>query len=285
MSTLTRALAFPALLVAALLPSGSSAQSTCRPGSESAEAQLLAWYAVPLAFSSALPAPTLGTGEIAVAIEGTYVPAPSRDVRRSDECFVAKSQNTELSPVLPRPRVAIGLPGGLTAEVSYLPPVTVADATPNLLGLALAYGLPTVRDIALQVRLHGTVGHVEGPITCSEQSLQPNPAQPCFGTEPSQDRFAPNVYGTELLAGVALGNAWHARAAAGVSHARSRFQVGFRNGFDILDDTRVARDFTRATGALGITRVISPRLDVGLLAYGVAGDAATVRLTGQWRIR
>ena len=133
--------------------------------------------------------------------------------------------------------------------------------------------------------MHGTVGHVDGPITCSSQSLQPNPAQPCFGTTPSKDRFAPNVYGAELLAGVLLGGAWRAQAGLGVSHARARFQVGFRNGFDILDDTRVARDFTRATGTLGVTRVLSQRLDVGLLAYGVAGDAATVRLTGQWRVR
>lgn len=127
-----------AVLAIALAPHVAVGQAVCRPSSGSAEAQLLSYYAVPLAFSSALPTPALARGEVAIALEMTYVPAPASNSQRSDECFVEKSQHTELSPVLPRPRVAVGLPGGVVAEFSYLPPVTVADATPSLLGLALS---------------------------------------------------------------------------------------------------------------------------------------------------
>lgn len=277
--------ALVALLVVSLAPVLAGAQVTCRPSGGSAEAQLLSYYAVPLAFSSALPTPVLARGEVAMALELTYVPSPSANTQRSDECFVAKAQHTELSPVLPRPRVAVGLPGGVVAEISYLPPVRVADATPSLLGLALSYGVPLNPALAVVARAHATVGHVDGAITCSRSSLQNDPAQPCFGTTPSDDRYSPNVYGAEVLAGVQLATGWRAVGGVGVSHARPRFQVGFVNGFDILDDTRIAYEFTRATGMLGFVRDLTARWDVGVLGYGVAGDGATVRLTAQWQLR
>lgn len=93
------------------------------------------------------------------------------------------------------------------------------------------------------------------------------------------------MYGAELLAGVQIAAGWRALGGLGVSHARPRFQVGFVNGFAILDDTRIAYNFTRATGLLGLSRDLSSRWDVGVVGYGVAGDGATVRLTAQWRVR
>ncbi len=261
------------------------AQSVCNPSANSNEARLLAFSAVPLSFASAMPSPALGRGEIAIGVELAGVPEPSAAIQRSDECFVEKGQNTQLSRVLPRPRLAVGLPGGVTAEISYLPPVTVADATPSLLGVALGYAVPLTPTVAAMFRAHGTVGYVDGPVTCAQSALQADPTQPCFGTEPSNDRYAPNVYGAEMLVATRVSSRVSASLGLGASHLRPRFRVGFRNGFGILDETRVEQNFTRATASAGLSAAITQRVHVGAQLYTVARDAATVRVTTQWRLR
>ena len=271
------------------------AQVTCRPSPGSNEARLLAHYTVPIAFAATLPSPTLPRGGVSLALEGSWVPTPSRDVRRTDECYAPKDENTGLSPVLPRPRLAVGLGGGVTGELSYLPPVTVADATPSLLGVAISFALGdrTVEHVAPSarrsrrylLRAHATVGYVDGPITCPRSALQDVPTQPCFGTSASNDRYAPNVSGVEGVVMQPLGARWRVLAGAGVSHARPRFRVNFRTGDGLLDRTRVEHDFTTMTALGGITARLSPRLELGVLAYEVIGRNATVRVTGQWRVR
>ncbi len=277
-----------ALLATALMPwtpHDVRAQSVCTPSNTSNEARLLAFSAIPLAFASALPKPSLGRGEIAIGVELSAIPEPPASIQRSDECFVEKGQNTQLSRVLPRPRLAVGLPGGVTAEVSYLPPVTVASATPSLLGVALGYTVPVTPSVAAMLRAHGTLGFIDGPVTCAPSALQDDPTQPCFGTEPSNDRYAPNAYGAELLVGARLSSRVTASIGAGASHLRPRFRVGFRNGFGLLDETRVEQNFTRATGMAQVTGSITPRVHVGAQVYAVARDGATVRLTTQWLLR
>lgn len=261
------------------------AQSVCTPSANSNEARLLAFSAVPLAFASALPLPALGSGEIAIGLEFTGIPEPSASIQRSDECFVDKGQNTQLSRVLPRPRLAIGLPGGITAELSYLPPLTVADATPSLLGVALGYGVPITPTVAAMFRAHGTFGYVDGPVTCARSSLQEDPAQPCFGTEPSNDRYSPNAYGAELLVGTMITPRVNASFGLGASHLRPRFRVGFVNGLGFLDQTRVEQNFTRGTVMAGVSASVTERLHTGAQVYAVARDGVTVRLTTQWKLR
>jgi hypothetical protein len=278
-------------IVAAVLPLALAAlplpaQSfTCRASAGSNEATLLAHYAVPLAFTAALPQASLRAGEVALALETSWLPTPPADVRRSEECYLAKGENTALSPVLPRPRVAVGLPAGLVAEASLLPPVTVADATPFLVGLALAWTHPVGRGATLAARAHGTLGYVDGPVTCAADALQSNPSAPCFGDTPSNDRYAPNAFGAELLVSLPLASRWSALLGAGVVHARPRFDVNFTNGVGLRDGTRVRFDDTAAGLTAGLTRDIGARAALGLLAYAAPGRTTTVRLTGQWQLR
>ncbi len=277
-----------ALLMAAFSPWAARslpAQSVCTPSARSSEGRLLAFSAIPLAFASALPGPALNRGEIVVGLELSAIPEPAASIQRSDECFVEKGQNTQLSRVLPRPRVAVGLPGGVMVEVSYLPPVTVADATPSLLGLALAYTTRVTPAVTAMLRAHGTIGYVDGPVTCARSALQGDPTQPCFGTEPSNDRYAPNAYGLEFLLGTQLSSRVSASLGAGATHLRPRFRVGFRNGFGLLDETRVEQNFTRATLMANLAASMTPRLGLGAQAYAVPRDGATIRLTTQWKVR
>jgi hypothetical protein len=286
MSHRTGACYVVAVLAAVLLAHPLAAQRvTCRPSPGSNEAELLTRYAVPLTFGAALPSGALRPGDVAIALETTWLPTPPSDVRRSGECYLDKAENTTLSPVLPRPRIAVGLPAGLTVEASLLPPVTVADATPFLAGLALSYARTMNASTTVQARVHGTLGYVDGPVTCSRDALQDDPTQPCFGDSPSSDRYAPNAMGAELLATRAFGTNWSAQLGVGAVHARPQFDVNFTNAFGVVDNTRIRFDDTRAAITAGVARRVHERAAVGVVGYIVPGRTSTVRLTGQWRLR
>lgn len=276
--------ALSVIALATAVPVGAQSR-ICRPSPGSNEAELLTRYAVPLTFGTALPSGALRPGEIAIALETTWLPTPPSDVRRSGECYLDKAENTTLSPVLPRPRIAVGLPAGLTAEASLLPPVTVADATPFLAGLALSYARSMNASTSVHARLHGTLGYVDGPVTCSRDALQNDPTQPCFGDTPSSDRYAPNAIGAELLATRAFGTNWSAQLGVGAVHARPQFDVNFTNAFGVVDNTRIRFEDTRASLTAGVARRVHERAAIGVVGYVVPGRTSTVRLTGQWTLR
>lgn len=280
------AAALGAVVTGTLAAATLHAQSViCRPSAGSNEAALLSHYAVPLAFGPALPSHALRAGELALALEAAWLPAPPANRRRSGECYQDKAENTTLSPVLPRPRVAVGLPAGVVLEASLLPPVTVADATPLLLGLALSHARQLGGRATLLARVHGTAGYIDGPVTCAADALQTDPTQPCFGDTPSDDRYAPNAYGGDLLLDVPVADAWRAQLGAGLLHSRARFDVNFTNAFGVRDGTRVRFDDTAASLTAGVARRVGARAAIGVLAFAVPGRTTTVRLTGQWQLR
>ncbi|MEO7511058.1 MAG: hypothetical protein ABIZ91_04780, partial [Gemmatimonadaceae bacterium] len=181
-------------VVASLTSSGGSlaVPGECRPPKDSSEAKLLAFFSVPIAFSPAGHAERLAPGAVRLSFDLTWVPTPDADIRRASYCN-RKSENTDLSPIFPRPRLAVGLPGGFFLEGSYMPPITVLDATPNLGSVALGWS----RSLSesgdglgswVTLRAHATMGEVTGPITCSNSALQTTSrVQPCYGNEPSDD--------------------------------------------------------------------------------------------------
>src|SRR5690606_28958690 len=123
-----RCLLFALMLLGTAVPERAAAQ--CRPGPNSNEAKLLAYYAAPLTFSPGGTLERLAPGGVRLAFDLTWIPEPSESLRRTDQCFLPKEENTQLSPILPRPRVAVGVAGDLVLEATWLPPITVADATP-----------------------------------------------------------------------------------------------------------------------------------------------------------
>ena len=282
-------LAGSALLLGA---STSSAQTnfTCRPPSGSNEAKLLAFFATPIAFSPGGTVAPLSPWQIRVGVEASYVPSPSKEVQRPEACYgIKKTENTNLSPVFPRPRLAIGLPGGVQLEGSYLPPVTVADAEPNLGSVALSRpmrlsGNAEQGSLSLLLRGHATFGRVRGSITCPEKSLQQqDPNAACYGSDASSDTYKPNMFGAETgLAKESAGGRWGAYATTGVTWLRPRFQVGFQYIGAAFDDTKISVDLTRfAAGAGGWFRV-GPAAAVTAELYSVPTDATTFRLGGAY---
>ena len=283
------------VLAGVLVPSVSLAQTgvTCRPPDDSNEAKLLAFFATPIAFSPGGITEGLAPWRVRLAFEAAYVPSPSREMQQPEACYtVRKTENTDLSPVFPRPRIAVGLPGGLVFEASYLPPITVADAEPNLGSVALSvpWTLRTREDgatLSLIARAHGTLGRVRGSITCPEKNLQQqNSGGACYGEAASTDTYNPNMWGGELvLARQGAGERWGAYGAGGVTLLRPRFQVGFQYLDAAFDDTKIEVDLTRlAMGAGAWYRVGAAAAITGEL-YSVPADATTFRLGGAYTFR
>src|SRR5213596_1914276 len=153
------------------------AMAQCRVSSDSNEGKLLAFYTAPIVFSMATAPEVMSPASIRIGGEGEYIPKPNRAIEQTGACFTQKSEHTSLSPVFGRPRITVGGPFGVALEAAYLPPVTIARATPNLFsfGASEAHHFstgPISNGTTLMFRLHGTFGNVKGPITCPRSSLQ-----------------------------------------------------------------------------------------------------------------
>jgi opacity protein-like surface antigen len=279
-----------AALVAVGLPAATSAQCVVPRGSN--EARLLAFFAAPIAFSPAGNLSRLAGGDLRVSFDATWVPAPPAAIQKSNLCFKKdKQENTELAPVFPRPRVALGLGAGFYVEGSYLPPVTVLDAQPNLGSVAIGYvrtisTSPEGREMAVAVRLHSTFGRVRGPITCSEDALQQESASvACYGTAPSKDTYKPNMMAAEGAL------TWRGRGpvaayvGAGYTSLKPRFQVGFQPTGERFDDTKVEVDLNRVAAFAGGSYRVGARGAITGELYSVPQDVTTFRLGARWMLR
>ena len=281
-------------MLAAIAGTAGSAAAQCRVDSNSNEGKLLAFYTAPIVFSMATAPEVLPPGGIRVGAEGEYIPKPDPAIERTGACFTQKSEHTSLSPVFGRPRVTVGGPFGFALEAAYLPPVTIARATPNLFSFAISHSHhftvgPALSGTTLALRFHGTFGNVKGPITCPRSSLQQaDPSAPCYGTSQSKDTFHPDMLGAEAAVGFAPGSglvSWY--GGAGANRIDPHFQVGFTDANGNVDRTEVVlRDqVIRATVFGGVTAVLRNILDVGAQVYSVPSDATLFRLMGGIRIR
>jgi hypothetical protein len=266
----------------------------CTPPANSNEARLLAFYEAPIEFSTADAPVRLAPGSVALTGELTGVPAPSANAQKTNFCYEATSDATHLSPLLPRLRIAVGLPFGFAVEGAYLPPVTIDNAQPNLGSLALSYtrSLLAPADhesgigLVLQLRAHATMGSVKGPITCPSSALQTtNEGAPCYGTIPSDDAFYATSEGGEGTLGItAPGGRFSAFAGMGYTFLSPHFRVDFTDLNDVTDRTLVEVDLQRAAVFGGVDVQIFRALDAGAEVYSVPADLTTWRLTARYRL-
>ena len=270
-----------------------SARAQCRPGPNSNEAKLLAFYAVPIEFS-ALDAPRHQSAwHVELSAEVSPVPTADPAIEHATECYTASArQHSRLTSVFARPRLLITLPLGLAVEASYIPPVQIGDAHPHLGNFALSETAPVrgfgpFRSAALMVRAQGTIGHVTGPITCATGSLQQSdPDGPCYGDRPSDDRFEPTMIGLEGVFGVqSRGGRFDFFAGSGYSWLRPRFEVGFTSLDGITDNTRVEVNLQRWSVLGGATLHLPASFAITGEIYSVPKDVTTWRLAANYRIR
>ena len=258
----------------------------CKVGSETNEAKLLAYYAVPLAFSPSGLLERQKPGSVRAAFELTIIPQPPDALRHTGVCFLPKEENSQLSSVLPRPRLAVGLPAGFFLEATYLPPVTVSNATPNMVSLALGFVRQLTGHVGVALRGHTTFGRVRGPITCPTSALQHNDStKACYGDEHSTDTYHPNIAGVEGALTWSGTSRVAGYAGAGFSSLRPRFQVGFQPSNKPFDSTRVETNLSRITLMLGGRYQISRLIQGTAEVYSVPKDMTTVRVGAAVRLR
>jgi hypothetical protein len=271
-----------------------TATAQCKVKIDSNEGKLLAFYTAPIVFSMATAPEELRPASIRIGAEGEYLPKPNRAIEQTGACFTQKSEHTSLSPVFGRPRITVGGPFGFALEAAYLPPVTIARATPNLFSFALSNARhfasgPVSNGTTLMFRLHGTFGNVKGAITCPRSQLQQtSPSSPCYGSNPSKDTFHPDMFGADVAVGFApwtRGISFY--GGAGANRIDPHFQVGFTDGNGGVDRTQVELEnpVTRASVFGGVTAVVREIFDVGAQVYSVPQDATLFRLMGGIRIR
>ena len=265
----------------------------CKVNSDSNEGKLLAFYTAPIVFSMAGAPEVLPPVSFRVGGEGEYIPKPDRAIEQTGACFTQKSEHTSLSPVFGRPRITVGGPFGFALEAAYLPPVTIARATPNLFSFAVSnahhYSVGPARGTTLMLRVHGTFGNVKGAITCPRSQLQQTSStSPCYGTNPSKDTFHPDMFGGEVAAGFAPGDRGLAfYGGLGANRIDPHFQVGFTDLNGNVDHTQVEFQdpVVRAAVFGGVTAVFRRIFDLGAQVYSVPQDATLFRVMGGIRVR
>ncbi len=255
----------------------------------------MAFYQVPVVYATAMPPDLLRAGRVAVTGELVGVPTPNASITQTHYCYISKQEGARLAPIVPRLRIALGLPMGFAVEASYEPRVTVDHATPDFGSAALSYtrqllapvgGAASTPGVLLQLRAHGTAGTIQGPITCPQSALQLSaPGAPCWGTAPSHDTFSPRSFGLEASAGVTpLFERLSASAGLGYTWLDPRFRVGFTDASGFTDHTRVSIALRRAAVFGGVSvRIVGP-LDAGAQVYSVPADVTTWRLAARYRL-
>ena len=269
----------PLLLTAALALTGPVAAQECHPADDSNEAEVFAIYSVPLAFSQAGTTGRLASGAVRVGLEVSAIPHIDDDISTPLTCRPGKGpENTNLLPVLPRPRVSIGLPEDFTLEASWVPPIRINGVKANLFGVALSRGFALGEAYTMLLRGHATFGTIHAPVTCDEDALE-DPASECFGGELSDDAYNPNIFGAEVSVARSGSPRFQPYLGAGYNVLHPRFQVNFTNSAGDRDTTRVSVNLDRAVVFGGLTWFPSPRTGVSAEFYVSPKDAITARLT------
>ena len=269
-----------------------AARAQCRPGPNTNEAKLLAFYSAPITFS-ALDAPKRESAwHIELQAEVSPVPSADPSIEHASECYTASAkQHSRLTSVFARPRLLVTLPLGLAIEASYIPPVRVGDAHPHLASAALSETAPLngfgpFGSSAIMIRADGTIGHVRGPITCAQPSLQQSePDSACYGNRPSNDTFTPTMFGLEGVYGVkSRGGRFEFFAGSGITWLRPRFEVGFTNLNGVPDNTMVEVNLERWSLLGGATLNLPASFAVTTEVYSVPKDVTTWRLAVSYRL-
>jgi hypothetical protein len=254
-----------------------TAQVECFPGPESNEAKTLATFAVPLAFSRG-NAPDLLPGFTA-GLELAYLPRLSDVTATPTICRPGKGpEHTNLLFALPRPRIGMPLPLGLSLQASWVPPIRVNGVKANLFGLSVEKAFGRIDGLLAAVRAHATFGSIRAPITCDEDALR-SPTSECFRGTRSDDRVRPNIMGIDVaLGGSVAGGRLRPYGGAGYNRLQPRFQVNFTNQFGQLDNTQVDVDLNRFVVFGGATWQVAQKLGLTGELYVAPSDAVTGRV-------
>jgi len=255
-----------------------------------AEGRLMAYYSAALAFSPVSAPRALAPGAIRIGLEASYLP-PLSEAQRS--AGFSKTETTNFTSVLPRPRLAVGLPMGISLEGSWIPPVNAFGATANLFSVALSKSFAVRNDFLLTPRFSGTTGSVRGPITCNDEMSTRSDGDllfyehVCHDME-SEDRFEPTTLSGELVASRSMrGGALSPYLGIGVMNERDRFDIGVRYSDGSIDPNHpiLTMTLTRGYGFLGATWAGPRRSAITGELFYAPGSLLTARFQASMLLR
>lgn len=201
------------------------------------------------------------------------------ETARPTTCRPGKGpENANAVPALGRLRAVLSLLAGFSLDAAAVPPVPLEGMHPSLFSVGIQYARPMGASLALAARAHSTLGHIRGPITCSDNDLR-DAASECFQGTLSDDQYSPNIAGGDIAVGSAPSArrlAWY--GGAGYTRLTPRFQVHFVNQAGVLDTTRVEVDLNRITLFVGASWTLAQRWRTSAEIYTTPDDGATIRL-------
>ncbi len=274
-----------AALILLALPAGLTAQprEVQHHRLDDPEGRLMGFYAAALAFSAVGPAAAEERWTLGIGLELGYIPRLSREQRTAG---LDKPESSNLSPVVPRPRVSLSAPGGVRIEASWVPPVPVFDARANLYGLALSKTMFGYMGMSFTPRLAASGGRARGAITCNADLLRGSPSEAlyygaiCHSRE-SDDHLEPRQLSGELLVSRPV-RAWGLTPFVGVGARRDdvRFDIGVKraDGSRDTDHPILRMRTTRPFLVAGASWNGGGRTSAGGELFHAPGSLLTVRV-------
>lgn len=185
---------------------------------------------------------------VILLFEGTQLPNIDAATATPTYCRSGKPpEHVNIFPVLPRPRMILGLADEFALEVSWVPPIRVNGVKADLVGLALARTVPMGPGL-VSIRGNATFGEIRAPITCTQAQIDPGSgvSECAGGAKPSDDHFKPNSYGLDLSYGWPVaGGKLRPYVGGAVNWLRSRFQVDFTDSTNFHYDQKVEGNYRR----------------------------------------
>lgn len=218
------------------------------------EAWAMRWFAgvaMPTGFGATQE---LGAGQVEVGFEAGWVPSLSEEERRVGFSGT-KVEDLNRTPVFGRPLARVGLGGGFSASVGWVPPLEMDGAKANLLSLAVDRPLLERARFRLAGRVFYLSGSITGDITCPahEAAAGNDPVANPFGCEAaSDDEMKIESTGLEIAASWTLpSEALELYVSALGQRLDADFQVdAVYNGFH--DRGRLAHEGTDIAATLGL---------------------------------
>ncbi len=143
---------------------------------------------------------------IDVDLELGWIPHLSEEQRRVGFNGV-KEEDLNRSPVMVRPRLRVGLPGGFGLDLSWVPPVEVQGVKSNLFSIGVDRALWQGERWSIGARAYAQVGETTGDFTCpgSVAAFPPGDPENIWGCEaPSSDTVSMDYFGFAVTGGFRL---------------------------------------------------------------------------------
>lgn len=180
-------------------------------------------------------------GEFDLGLEADNIPHLSA-AQRTVGFSGTKVEDLNRTPVVARPRAALGLGGDVSLVVDWVPPVEVNRTRANVISVALERPLLKTDTWSIGARLGGGSGNIRGDFTCTEAEAAAgdDPVRNPYGcAAPSRDVQSYHWNSAALVVSRQLSSSVAAYASASVWRLDALFRVNsFHDGDD--DHTRLA---------------------------------------------